>query len=111
MEARATPQYAREGAAVLQYDGVQPREQRRHVAVLSRTNEGQRSSLSRSRPRGRRDSRAAWLSAVVARSRVAGSVGPRDLRLQAKRTLGLDCALSRPRLARSQAGLSIAPGS
>src|SRR5215204_6452023 len=108
VETGATAEHPGQGATLFQFDVLQPGDQRGHDAFVPGANQRNRSSLSRGRRRRGSYSRAAWLSAVVAGSGIAGSTRPRYLRLRRQRTLGLDRAVARSRTARTQAGLSIA---
>src|SRR3982751_5371714 len=99
MEADPDPAYAAASTEILHGLTVQLGTQRRHDAIVSTLAEAWRSTLPRSCCRCGSDPRATWLSATLARHRISRSVGPRNLCLSGKGTVGGDCAFARYRLA------------
>ena len=81
VETGATAEHSGQGATLFQHDPLQLGDEWRDDAIVPRSGHKKRSSLTGGRCWRGGDSRAAWLSAVVAGSGIPGPAGPRCVRL------------------------------
>src|SRR6185295_7276921 len=98
------------GTTLFQQHALQLGTRGRHAALFPPSCKAKRSALSRGSGRRCGDPGTTRLSAAVARFRVVGFIGSRNFRVSAPWSLGLDFALARYWLTRTEAVVSIAAG-
>src|SRR2546429_3628305 len=106
METNPTAAHATASPTLADFAALQLGNAGRNHAVVSRGGEEKRSALFGSRRFSRCDPGTTRPSAAFVGHRIGGLARPCPLRLSEQRTMGIDCAIARHRLAWTETGLS-----